>query len=88
MGFYADVEHEEYPFEKLHADNAIVHGRGKLKNIRFGGADMYARKSIADPAMVSHSWIHHFEPPGDAVMTYATFAYLDRVERNFSSCRQ
>src|SRR5271169_224038 len=26
---------------------------------------MYSRKSMADPDLVSHSWIHHFGAPGN-----------------------
>jgi hypothetical protein len=36
-----------------------------LGHLRFAGADMYARKAIADPDLVSHSWVHHFEAPGN-----------------------
>jgi len=42
----------------------VVEGKGQLGTFRFGGADMYARKSVADPDFASHSWVHHFESDG------------------------
>jgi len=60
-------DHGEYPFEQVGADGWVVEGKGQLGTFRFGGADMYARKSVADPDFVSHSWIHHFEPDGEWV---------------------
>ena len=64
------VDNGEYPFAKVEADGWEVYGKGKLKYVRFGGADMYARKSLADPDMVSHSYVHHFEAPGNSVYPF------------------
>jgi hypothetical protein len=61
------ADHNNYPFQKIDAHNIEVHGRGKLATVTFGGGDAYARKSLADPDLVSHSWIHHFEAPGNVV---------------------
>lgn len=66
------VDHDEYPFAKVNADGWEVYGKGKLKYVRFGGADMYARKSMADPDMVSHSFVHHFEAPGNSVLSISS----------------
>src|SRR5271154_5706575 len=46
------------------AEDMEVHGKGLLGTFKFGSGDAYARKSLADPDMVSHSWIHNFQPPG------------------------
>lgn len=66
----ANLDHNAYPFAKVQADGVEVHGRGKLASVKFGGGDMYARKALADPDMVSHSWIHHFEAPGNVVVSH------------------
>lgn len=67
------IEGSEYPFEKLHADGWEVDGKGKLGHIKFAGADMYARKSLADPDLTSHSWIHTFDAPGNVVRSPPIF---------------
>jgi len=66
-------------FPKLTADNVIFHGRGKLRHVQFSGADMYARKSIADPQAVSHSWVHHFEPFENTVYQFKKCDLFRRI---------
>jgi hypothetical protein len=58
------------PFSQVDAEGWEVTGKGQLGHIRFGGGDDYARKSLGDPDMVSHSWIHHFDPPGNVVRPF------------------
>jgi len=61
------IDGDAYPFAKHNADGWEVEGKGKLGRIKFAGGDMYARKSMTDPDLVSHSWIHNFEAPGNVV---------------------
>ena len=63
----------------MDADGWEVYGKGKLKYVRFGGADMYARKSLADPDMVSHSFVHHFEAPGNSVFPHEMQWLMNRA---------
>jgi Glycosyltransferase family 92 len=79
-------EHKTYPFQKVDAHDIIVHGRGKLSSIKFAGGDEWARKSIADPDLVSHSWIHQFEAPGNVVCRCARF-FLTPREPNGRICK-
>jgi hypothetical protein len=45
-----------------------LHGKGLLGSFRLGSGDAYGRKSLANPDMVSHSFIHDFQPPGNGVL--------------------
>ena len=39
-----------------------------LGKVEFKAADIYGHKSLADPDMVSYSWIHCFLPPSNWVL--------------------
>ena len=44
-----------------------VHGVGILDSFEFGNGDAIGRKSMVDPDMASHSWVHDFRAPDNGV---------------------
>lgn len=50
-------------------DTLEVKSKGtSLGKVEFKTADVYAHKSLADPDMVAHCWIHCFMPPENWVL--------------------
>ena len=88
------LDHGENPFDIVPAQGWEVDGKGHLGHIQFGGGDDYARKSLADPDMVSLSWVHQFDSPanvgdswkeafievGSDILRFNHYAFLSQEE--------